>query len=59
MLVLTRKTEQAIYLGTDVIIKVLKVSDGQVRIGIIAPKSLTILRDELVTRDNQEGKNDK
>jgi carbon storage regulator len=59
MLVLTRKTEQAIHLGTDVIIKVLKVSDGQVRIGIIAPKSLTILRDELVTRDNQEGKHDK
>ena len=58
MLVLTRKTEQSIHLGNDVIVRVLKISGNEVRIGIVAPQSLRILRDELLKRD-QEGKDDK
>ena len=48
MLVLTRKREQKIRIGSDVVIKVLKVQGDQVSIGIEAPKSLPIVREELL-----------
>lgn len=48
MLVLTRKREQKIRIGDDVVITVLKVQGDQVSIGIEAPKSLPIVREELL-----------
>ena len=48
MLVLTRKREQKIRIGNDVVITVLKVQGDQVSIGIEAPKSLPIVREELL-----------
>ncbi|MCH9610565.1 MAG: Translational regulator CsrA [Chlamydiales bacterium] len=50
MLVLTRKREQKIRIGDDVVITVLKVQGDQVSIGIEAPKSLPIVREELLER---------
>ena len=47
MLVLSRKPMQSIMIGPDIKITIVKVERNQVRIGIEAPRELTILRDEL------------
>lgn len=47
MLVLARKTDQAILLGDGIRIVVLGVSGDRVRIGIEAPREVPILRQEL------------
>jgi carbon storage regulator len=52
MLVLTRKVEQKIRIGTDVVITVLKVQGDQVSIGIEAPRELQIVREELLATDS-------
>lgn len=47
MLVLTRKASQSIVIGTDIVITVLDVHRDQVRIGIEAPKSVDVHRQEV------------
>ena len=47
MLVLSRKPLQSIMIGPDIKITIVKVERNQVRIGIEAPRNVTILRDEL------------
>ena len=54
MLVLSRKKTQRLKLGTDIIVTVIDVSGEKVRLGIDAPKEVTILREELELRDNHE-----
>ncbi len=54
MLVLTRKTNQSIMIGDDIEITVLSVSGDKVRIGIDAPRDISVFRQEVY-----EGKNDK
>ena len=48
MLVLSRKPLQSIMIGPDIKITIAKVERNQVRIGIEAPRDVTILRDELI-----------
>jgi carbon storage regulator len=48
MLVLTRKSEQKILIGKDIVITILRVYGDQVSIGIDAPKEMRIFREELV-----------
>ena len=48
MLVLSRKVNEIIQIGDDIQIRVLEVNGDTVRIGIEAPKSVDILRGELV-----------
>lgn len=48
MLVLSRKTNETIKIGDDIEIRILEVKGDTVRIGIEAPKSIDILRGELV-----------
>jgi carbon storage regulator len=47
MLVLTRKVNQSIVIGDDVEIVVLDVRGEQVRLGIRAPRSITVHRKEI------------
>lgn len=47
MLVLSRRANQAIVIGPDVIIRVLDIRGDQVRIGIDAPKSVAVHREEV------------
>lgn len=47
MLVLTRKINEEIKIGSDIVIKIISTSDNQVKIGIDAPKSVQILRGEV------------
>ena len=48
MLVLTRKSEESIRIGDDVVIKVIRTGKGTVKLGIEAPGDVRILRGELV-----------
>lgn len=47
MLVLTRAAKQSIVIGTDVVVTVLEVRGDQVRLGISAPRSVTVHREEV------------
>ncbi|TVR11804.1 MAG: carbon storage regulator [Planctomycetota bacterium] len=49
MLVLSRRADEAIVIGNNIVVRVLGVEkNGQVRLGIEAPRSLRILRHELL-----------
>ena len=51
MLVLTRRQDEAIVIGKDIIVRVLGVDkNGQVKLGIDAPRSVRILREELLSQ---------
>ena len=47
MLIITRRRGEKIVLGDDVVIEVIEVSGSTVRIGIQAPKSLSVYREEI------------
>jgi carbon storage regulator len=47
MLVLTRRANQSIMIGADVVVTVLEVRGDQVRIGIDAPRSVSVPREEV------------
>lgn len=47
MLVLTRKENQSIMIGDDIEIKVLDLKENQVKIGIVAPRTVTVHRREV------------
>lgn len=47
MLVLARKVDEAILIGDDITLKVIAIENGVVKLGIDAPKNVSILRDEL------------
>lgn len=48
MLILTRKNGEAVQIGADIETKIIESSKNSVKIGIEAPKSILILRSELV-----------
>jgi carbon storage regulator len=47
---------QSIMIGSDIKITIVKVERNQVRIGIEAPRDLTILRDELTDNASDDSK---
>lgn len=47
MLVLSRKAGERILIGDDVAITVVRIGPNSVRVGIEAPKSMNIVREEL------------
>ena len=50
MLVLTRRVNEVICIGADIRVKVLGIQDGRIRLGVIAPKSVVIDREEIALR---------
>ena len=47
MLVLSRKPGEKILIGDDVTVTIVRIGPNTVRIGIEAPRSMNIVRDEL------------
>lgn len=54
MLVITRKKEESILIGENIEITVIKLEDGSVKLGINAPKDVTILRKEVYEKVKEE-----
>ena len=54
MLVLTRKKGQSIMIGDDIEVKVIEVDGEAVRIGIKAPRELSIYRQEIYEAIREE-----
>ena len=57
MLVLTRKPDQSIMVGSDIEITVLEVRGEQVRLGIRAPRTVTVHRKEVFEQIRLENQN--
>lgn len=47
MLVLTRAAKQSIVIGTDVVVTILEIRGDQVRVGISAPRAVSVHREEV------------
>lgn len=56
MLVLSRRLDETLIIGDDIKITVLGISGNQVRIGIAAPKEVSVHREEVYLRIKQESK---
>ncbi|ANV97633.1 carbon storage regulator [Helicobacter enhydrae] len=57
MLILSRKSEESIVIGENIVIKVISIDKGSVRLGFEAPPQMLILRSELkeaVVNQNQQ-----
>jgi len=54
VLVLTRKVDEKINIGDDIIVSVLEISRGSVRLGIDAPRQVSIFRHEIYERIQEE-----
>lgn len=48
MLILTRKPGEAIVLGDDITVRVLSIDGARVKLGIEAPRSVSVVRKELL-----------
>ena len=57
MLVLTRKPDQSIMIGSEIEITVLEVRGEQVRLGIRAPRTVTVHRKEIFEQIRLENQN--
>jgi carbon storage regulator len=54
MLILTRKVNETVMIGSDVSLTVLSVNGSQVRIGVSAPKNVAVHREEIYDRIKRE-----
>jgi carbon storage regulator len=56
MLTLSRKTEEAILIGSDIRIVIKRIDGDIVKLGIEAPKNVPIYREEVFARVSQQNK---
>ena len=52
MLVITRKTSESFFVGDNITVTILEVNGDKVKIGIDAPKSVKIIRKEVLETIN-------
>ena len=53
MLILTRKVGESVLIGDDISITVLSVRGNQVKLGVQAPKEVSVHREEIYQRTKQ------
>jgi len=59
MLILTRRPGEIIRIGDDILVEVLSINSNQVRIGIDAPKNISVHREEVyerILREREHGR---
>mgnify|MGYP005610275965 FL=1 len=56
MLVLSRKKNESIMIGDHIEVKILSVEGDQVKLGIVAPKSVKVHRSEVFEAIQQQNK---
>ena len=54
MLILTRRIGETVMIGDEVTVTVLRVKGNQVRLGVNAPKSVSVQREEIFHRIKHE-----
>lgn len=52
MLVLTRKETQTIHIGNDIVIRIVQAGASSVKIGVEAPRNVSIVRGELLVEES-------
>ena len=55
MLVLGRKPGEYVKIGDNIIVRVLEDDNGNLRLGIDAPKDVEIVRGEILDKEKQDG----
>jgi carbon storage regulator len=55
VLILTRRVGETVMIGEDVTVTVLRVKGNQVRLGVNAPKTVSVQREEIFKRMHGEG----
>lgn len=50
MLILTRRIDERIFIGEEIVLSVLDIEGNRVKLGIQAPKEVAILREEIHAR---------
>ena len=58
MLILTRKSGESLVIGEDISVTVLGVKGNQVRIGINAPKDISVHREEVFDKIKDKSQED-
>jgi len=55
MLILTRRVGESIVIGDDVWVTVLQIKGNQIRLGVTAPGTVTVQREEVSKQQRPEG----
>lgn len=56
MLILTRKPGESVYIGDDIKVTLMEIKGNQVRVGVEAPSSVRIYREEIYLQILEENK---
>ena len=56
MLVLSRRAGESVTIGNDIVIKIVSVSGNQIRLGIVAPREVRVLREEIFNAIQEENR---
>ena len=59
MLILTRRVGESLIIGDDIVINILGIKGNQIRIGVNAPKEISVHREEIYNRIQAEKADDK
>ncbi len=52
MLILTRKINESVFIGNNIIVRVIDIKGGQIRMGIEAPRDVSVHREEIYRKIN-------